>query len=245
MKIFKFGFCMVVSSALFFASCSTSHITISENEPVAIISVIGNSAIPWASDGTDDDDDDGNGILSNAVNKFIDGKNPEYLTGEDRVNYAEESFRDLLSDISGAKVLDKDEVLQSEAYEDLSSSIYNMFTSTVRATGYKDLTTIGAKKARVLMEAIGAESLVLLNFDFHKQLVNGSRQSGVVQGLVSMKVRVLNRNGKEILNKTITKTTESLKIKGRSYNKDEFVGLFPDAIDNAIRDCIVTYMLGE
>ncbi len=248
-KIMKKSFVIAFFAVAIFAfsSCAAKVITISEHEPVALISVIGNTALPWqnSSISSNDDDDDGNGLLSNMVNKLIDGKNPELLTGLDRVDYAEASFRQLVSDVGGAEVLDKDDVVKSDAYIDLGQSYYNLLSATVSASDYKDLTTIGGKKARMLMDKINAKSLVLLHFDFQKKLNKGNRWNGDVSGVVNMKVKVLNERGKEVLNKTITTYTEPLQIRGRKYSKDELVALFPEAIDNAIREFVVTYFLGE
>lgn len=231
-------------SALLLASCGSTKVSLQENSPVVVLSILGNSQIPWTADDPNDPDEaESDGLLSSMVNKLIDGDNPEIVTAIDRLDYADDSLRHILPEITGCEILDKNTVLESEAYEDLKASYFNALSSTKRATGYKDLTTIGAKEARLAFQEFGAKSGILLNFTFQKKLLTGNKWNGELRGIVTMKAKVLNERGRELHNKTYTaQTTERIKISSHQYKKDKFVASINSAIDDVIRQFAVDLM---
>ena len=228
---------LAASASILLASCGSTKIAIQEHSPVAVFSIVGNSQVPWlADDPNDPDEADADGVLSSMVNKLIDGQNPEIVTALDRLDYADDSIHQILPEITGCEVLEKNVVLSSEGYDELKPSYFNLLASTKTATGYKDLTTVGSKNARIAMNKIGAKSALVLNFTFQKKLLKGNKWNGELCGLVTMKAKLLNERGKELLNKTyVAQTTERTKISSHKYDKDAFVNTLKEGIDNAIR----------
>lgn len=228
---------LAASASILLASCGSTKIAIQEHSPVAVFSIVGNSQVPWVADDPNDPDEaDADGVLSSMVNKLIDGQNPEIVTALDRLDYADDSIHHILPEITGCEVLEKDAVLSSEGYDELKPSYFNLLASTKTATGYKDLTTVGSKNARIAMNKIGAKSAIVLNFTFQKKLLKGNKWNGELCGLVTMKAKLLNERGKELLNKTyVAQTTERTKISSHKYDKDAFVNTLKEGIDSAIR----------
>lgn len=225
-------------------ACKSVPIAINEQGPVAIISVIGNPALPWdIGDAEAESADDGNGVLTTLVNKLVDGSNPELQTGKDRLDYAVDSLRAALEENAGVEVISNETLLNSEAYRNINESLFNMIDSRIGATNFKMLTTLGSKRARLLMEEIGAKSLIFLDFDFRKTSSSGTKWTGNVIPVLTMKVHLLNAKGREVINRSFTlKGADSVRISNRKYDKDALVDLYPALIDNAINQFIVTYI---
>lgn len=231
-------------AALAAFSCSSSNLSISDSGPVALISVVGNASAPWIDpELTDDENEDVNGLLSTAVNKLLDGSNPEILTAESRLDYAEETFRLHLAEFAGVEVLGREDVVESDAYKKLKKSYFNALVATKNADGYKDLTTFGAKNARILMREIGAKSLVRLEFEFRKEISRGDKWNGEVRAVVNMSANLMNERGKTVLNRQYSvRSSETVHIDSLKYDRDAFVELFPEIIDESIDKFIVDCM---
>ncbi|MBR4321274.1 hypothetical protein [Treponema sp.] len=231
-------------SAFIFASCGSTKIAMQEHSPVAVFSIVGNSQVPWTADDPHNPDEaESDGVLSSMVNKLIDGQNPEIVTAVDRLDYADDSIRQIFPEMTGCEILSKDAVIDSEAYKDLSPSYFNLLASTKTATNYKDFTTIGAKKARIALEKIGAKSAIILNFTFQKKLLKGNKWNGDFCGVVTLKAKLLNSRGKEIINKTYeVQTSERTRVSSHKYDKNAFVATFNEAIDSAIRQFALEFV---
>lgn len=226
--------------ALIFASCGTTKISLQENSPVALISVIGNSQVPWVSEESEETTPTGEpeaeGLLTSLANKFSDSNNPEILTAIDRLDYACDSFVENLPEITGYEILPKDDVVKSDAYIYTGASYFNIMNSSKSATDFKDLSIIGAKNARILMQEVGAKSAAILSLTFQKDVVKGTKSSGSIAGIVTLKAKLLDNRGREVINKIFTANTcEPIKIIHMQYNKDNLVEALDGAIDDVIR----------
>ncbi|MBQ9205432.1 MAG: hypothetical protein IJ158_01820 [Treponema sp.] len=224
----------------FFTSCASTKISLKEYSPVAVISIVGNTQVPWvdaeAEDGTATGEPEAENLLTSMVNKLVNGQNPEIVTAVDRLDYAFDSVNQNFPELIGLEVLPKDTVISADYYDSLHSSYFNLLAATKKATGFKDLSTIGAKSARYLLEAVGGKSALLLSFTFQKDVAKGSRSNGTIVGIVTMKAKLLNSRGKEILNKIYTaKTAEPIKIKRSEYDTDSLLTGLEEAIDSAVR----------
>lgn len=236
-----------ISSLAFFAflfiSCGSTKISLKNSSPAAIISVIGNSQIPWVdseAEETATGEPETEGLLTSMVNRATDAQNPELLTAVDRLDYAYDSAALLIPEITGCQILSKEELTSSEAYTYLSPTYFNMLSPTKTATDLKDLSVIGAKNARYLMDSTGTKSLISFSFTFQKDLVSGSKSNGMLGGLVTLKAKFLNDRGSEVLNRIYAaKTSEPVKILRSQYNKDLLLESFNDAIDSTIRQFCV------
>lgn len=229
-----------VSIAFVLTSCASTKISLQESSPVAVISIIGNTQVPWIDEDDETvlatDEPEAESLLTSMASRIMDSNNPEILTAVDRLDYAFDSASMNILEMTGCAVLPKEEVLSSEAYTYLTPSYFNSLTPTKTATDFKDLTTIGAKNARYLMDSIGAKSLLILSFTFQKDVVKGTKTNGAIGGVVTMKAKLLNNRGREIVNKIfVAKTSEPIKIMRGQYNKDSLVEQLENTIDDVMR----------
>ena len=240
MKKFNTLSLALVSIAFVLTSCASTKISLQESSPVAVISIIGNTQVPWIDEDDETvlatDEPEAESLLTSMASRIMDSNNPEILTAVDRLDYAFDSASMNILEMTGCAVLPKEEVLSSEAYTYLTPSYFNSLTPTKTATGFKDLTTIGAKNSRYLMDSIRAKSLLILSFTFQKDVVKGTKTSGAIGGVVTMKAKLLNNRGREIVNKIfVAKTSEPIKIMRGQYNKDSLVEQLENTIDDVMR----------
>ena len=240
MKKFNTLSLALVSIAFVLTSCASTKISLQENSPIAVISIIGNTQVPWVDEEEDTvlatDEPEAESLLTSMASRILDSNNPEILTAVDRLDYAFDSASMNILEMTGCAVLPKEEVLSSEAYNYMTPSYFNSLTPTKTATGFKDLTTIGAKNARNLMDSIGAKSLLIFSFTFQKDVVKGTKTNGAIGGVVTMKAKLLNNRGREVLNKIFAaKTSEPIKIMRGQYNKDSLVEQLENTIDDVMR----------
>lgn len=240
MKKFNTLSLALVSIAFVLTSCASTKISLQESSPVAVISIIGNTQVPWIDEDDETilatDEPEAESLLTSMASRIMDSNNPEILTAVDRLDYAFDSASMNILEMTGCAVLPKEEVLSSEAYTYLTPSYFNSLTPTKTATGFKDLTTIGAKNARYLMDSLGAKSLLILSFTFQKDVVKGTKTNGAIGGVVTMKAKLLNNRGREVLNKIfVAKTSEPIKIMHGQYNKDSLVEQLENTIDDVMR----------
>lgn len=240
MKKFNTLSLALVGIAFVLTSCASTKISLQESSPVAVISIIGNTQVPWIDEDDETvlatDEPEAESLLTSMASRIIDSNNPEILTAVDRLDYAFDSANLNILEMTGCAVLPKEEVLSSEAYNYMTPSYFNSLTPTKTATGFKDLTTIGAKNARNLMDSIGAKSLLILSFTFQKDVVKGTKTNGAIGGVVTMKAKLLNNRGREVLNKIFAaKTSEPIKIMHGQYNKDSLVEQLENTIDDVMR----------
>lgn len=239
--------CGMISLGFFAGCASTAKVDLSANSPVALVSVIGNSSIPWVKEDEGNDVKSGSdGLLTNMVNKMIDGDNPEMTTAVDRLDYAAESFSKIMPEMTGCEVLPSDQVINNESYQDLRGSFYNSLISTKSATNYKDFTTLKGKNAAKLISELNAKSLAILNFTFEKKLTKGNKWNGECQVIVTMKAKILDEKGKELVNKTYSsQSAKVVRIRNHKYEKQEIADNSYDEIDNVIRKFATEFLSGE
>lgn len=236
----------VCVSALFLlllsAGCASTKIALSEYSPAAVISVTGTNLVMWQSESQDSDEDDSDNILTGMANRILDSRNPEIETAVDRLDYADESFRRIAGEISGLAVLPKESVVDSDIYKYSYRSLFNVFSDSTCATEYKDMTVIGAKRARVLAEGIGAKSLVAMDFNFKKALARGTRHDGQVAAAITMKIKLTDEKGHEAVNKEYSKISKNTTpIKGGYYDKKVLVSLINETIDDLITQFAIEF----
>lgn len=239
MKLNKLFLGLGAAATVFFTGCASNNLALSNHSPIAIIGVEGNPSIYLVDENYNTDEDEG-GVLSASVNKFIEANNPEFLTAQDRVDYGEEYLRIALTDLAGAEVLDRDFVTSSDDYVYAKGNgLLGFMDPSISATNYqKNMMTIGAKKARMLMDALGAKGLVSAKFEFDKK-----KGSNSITAVVKMKVNFIDNRGKNIISKDyMAESTESVRTIGGKYNKDEFVELFPATIESVINKFVVEYI---
>ena len=229
-----------------FSSCqSVKTISFNDISPLAIISVTGTNLVAWQDTEENDNDDELNtdGAFNSLVNRVIDSKNPEILTAVDRLDYAEESFRLIANELVSAKVLSKEKVINSDIYKYSYRSLFNSLSDSTCATGYKDMTVIGAKKARLLIQGLEAKSLVAMDFNFKKILASGNKRNGQVAAAITMKMKILDEKGRAAVNKDYYRqSSQTVLIQGGYYDKDALIEIINTTIDELITAFVVEYM---
>ena len=211
---------------------------------MAVISIIGTNLVAWHEQTQNDNDESlsTDGAFNALLNKAIDSKNPEIATAVDRLDYADESFRRIMEETAGLQILDKSKVVDTDVYEYTRGSFYNSLSDSVCATGYKDMTVIGAKKARMLEAELGAKSLATMDFNFKKTVIKGNRQNGRLAAFVTMKVKILDERGREFINKEYTGVSaRSTPIISGYYKKEELLSLINETIDGLITQFAVEF----
>lgn len=230
-------------AASIFSGCATSHIELTDYSPLAVISVTSNKNIPWTYDKYNQEDEGSMDVLSDALNRLIEKKNPELNTFQDRIDYAEESIHYILPDLAGVEILDKNSVVGSDVYDLTRKSYFNGIAAVACADGYKDITTINGKNARILIDELGVNGLLIFDFDFRKDLVEGNTAHGKIAAYVMLHVKLIDDRGMEILNREIeARSAHSVIVEGGSYSKDQLVDLMPEAIDAAISQYAVSFL---
>ncbi len=226
-------------AALFLLSgCeSTKNVSLDGMSPMALISVAGTNLVSWQEKTKNDSDEtlSTDGAFNALLNKAIDGKNPEIATAVDRLDYADESFRRIMAETAGVQLLEKSKVVSSDIYEYTRGSFYNSLSDSLCATGYKDMSVLGAKRARIIEEELGAKSLASMDFSFKKVIVKGNKQKGEMAALVTMKIKILDERGREFINKEYTRKSEkSMSILSGYYKKEELLQFINETIDDLI-----------
>ena len=234
---------LLAGAGLIFTGCGSTKIALKEHSPVAVFSIIGSTQITWTSDSPEEyGQNQSGGVLGTLVNKFLDGENPEITTAVDRLDYADDSIRQILPELTGCELLDRADVVSSEAYANLSASHFNTLSAVSSATNYKDFTTYSAKEIRGAMKELGAKTAVLLHFNFQKKILTGNRWNGKFCAIVTMRVRLVNEKGKEYFKGTFTaRAADKVKISSRQYDKDALVESVKPAIDSVIRQFALSF----
>lgn len=250
-KLLKlFSLIMAAVFAAVFTGCKSTPVYLNDSNPVVILSVISNPRIPWDAEsmdanrsGDEDYDEEGKGLLTNLVGKVVDKSNPEVQTAQDRVDYAADALTALLSETGGIEVVPHEKLDESKYYRGLGNNVFNYLESTSVATDYINDMQVGAKTARMIMEDIGAKGMVMASFTFQKTVTKGTTWNGELAAKVKMKIRLLDENGKQVVDKEYTVLSEEkFEIYKRKYDKDALVEAFQPTIDNAINQFIVQHI---
>lgn len=234
------------AAAFLLAGCASTKLDLAPYSPMAIIDVEGSSVV-WEEAGEFDyeaQEDEGGGVLATAANKLLNSKNPELLTAQDRMDYAEESLRRALVETCGVELIDKDKLLESNTYQYGILNLLKVLNTNTTAEGYAPgLTKLSTWKARELMEEIGAKSIISAEFEITKKV-----EKKKMHPIVSMKIKIQNERGKLILDKEFTaEGADGVQTYGayNKYNKDDFVELINPLIDDVINRFAVEYAAND
>ena len=235
MKKFILSVLTSVSALFFLGACKSAPVYITDNSPVAIITIIGNPDMPWLSE--DESEDSTSGLITGTMNTLLGTENPEISGAVDRLDYADESVRKILPEVAGCKIINKSDVISSKRYKKLGESYFNFLDSIKRGTNYKDFTTIGGKNARMLAKELNANSLLIMDLNCFKKRVNTHACCAVID----LKMKVISSKGKEIINKTYRTESKNVEKDGSYYDQDELIAAIPAAIDAAVMQFALEY----
>src|SRR5574344_2755897 len=134
-----------------FISCQSTKITVADYSPTAIISVCGNSSIPWyiePKDRTSEDDGESGGMLSGLVNRALGATNPEIITVQERIDYAADALERAITEKSGMTLLDHSVVENTPLFKSNGNSFFSDIGDDVPADGYKVIASTSSKRNR-------------------------------------------------------------------------------------------------
>ena len=105
-------------------------------------------------------------------------------------------------------------------------------TTTITADGYRDIRSPDKYKMRKLAAELDANSFVVIHFEFFKKITKGTAINGLASPYVKMKVKLYDREGKEIKAKTyVEQGSETVETGGRNWDKEKLVAMYPEVID--------------
>ena len=244
----KTGLILCVAAAVLcgfsLAGCASSKIEKDSISPLAVITVAGNNGLPWYVLTKDGAEPSANkGLLQNAINnKFFD-ENPEYASSYNRLDYAEDAMRRIFNDVAGIEFVDKETVTSSKKYKGMSQGMLSALNTTITATGYRDLRSPNGFDMKKLCAEVGAKGCVVLDFEFFKKTTTGTSISGEAVPYVKMRVKMYDSTGKEIKYKSYKlQGSESIKIKGRKYDEEAFVAMYPEVIDQLLTQAALEFV---
>ena len=237
----KIFLALLTLTSFVFAGCSSAKVDFSAYSKAALICVRGNSTLPWYVPKSAMDSDEkkkantGDGLLTRALHAATNNTDPEFNTGFERLDYAEDAFRQIVCQNTHIEVLEKSEVVTSKKYKILGEGLFKSLNSSICATDYKNLSEIGRADAEYLLKDVGADCGVILSFQFNKKIKTGNKKYGEFVPYGELLVTVVNSKGKEILHKKYSADgAKSIKVQGKGYDKEELVALYPELIDTLI-----------
>lgn len=230
--------------ALISMGCASAPVHLETLGPVAFMCLSSNVNVPYET-GEVRDDEYGteDGMVSNAMNRWLGKDNPEIILGPDRLTYANEQFVRALEENAGIATIDKETVFDSEVYQSIGGSLLEFADVRLRCEGYKNIDYLGSKKARMFCKQTGAKSMIYVNFTFKKEIRKGHKLKGEVGALAKMNIVVFDENNNEVINDDFElRSAKTVEIDMLDYDKDEIADMFPELIDILINQFIVKYM---
>ena len=212
--------------------CQSAKKDFSVYSPCITVSVVGNSTLPWYEEVNGEKTSAATGTLQNLIDKKFMSTDPEFYTSYERLDYAEDSVRIIFNELLGLQVLEKADLISTDAWKNTKEGFLTSLNTTVCATDLKDLRSISKYNVRNLCRETGAKGAILLNFEFFKKIVRGNKVVGEVSPYVTMNMRILDETGREQFYKTFKATgSDSVKIQGRDYDKNALTEKYRDVID--------------
>lgn len=226
----------------FFYSCKSIPADLKSYNPVVIMTVYSNPSVPWYDEQTKSETVN-DGILSGAVNRLINKKNPELTTVQERIDEASAMLSERMRDF-GLDVIDPTVLKDSPAYKKAGKNFLDYLGNTVPATGYDAITSSNGKLNRATCKETGAKSTVYVKFRFQKVYAKkGVRNVGVAARLV-MTVFATDAEGKKILSKEYKAVSEEYTdlIKSSDWDKEKLLSFFPALENKLITEFLTDYV---
>ena len=222
-NISKFTIIPLLGLVPFFYACASTPANLRDYSPVAVMTVYSNPSVPWFDEKSKTDSVE-DGILSGAINRLINKKNPETEKEavQERIDYAGQ--------------------LLSARIRDFGMEAITPESNTVPAAGYEAIASSNGKMNRMICKETGAKSVIYVNFRFQKVMVkDGVRNTGVAPR-VAMTVFATDNTGKKIISKEYSAISEDYTnlIKSSEWDKEKVVSQFP-----ALTDKVITQFLSE
>ena len=196
--------------------------------PACVLAVSGNASVPWFENNSNSERTEG--ILTAKINSKINKDDYERITSVERLDRACESVFSALGK-NGFQFFEKDAVLNSAAYKNCGEGSAKYLSTENCASGFKKFFDLDKKTAKKFMAAYKAKSAWFFDFEFRKVRKNNR----AVAGLVIMKVRVVDENGKEVLARRYSQESgTALPLSGNAYDKKELSELLSATVDEVL-----------
>ena len=234
----------VVFSALFFAftSCASTKTDLSSYNPIAIMTVYSNNSVPWYDENNSNKQSD-DGILTGAVNRAINKKNPVLETAQERIDVAAELLSRRMR-ATGLSVIDPSVLQDCTSYKNAGKNLFDYLGNTIPANGYDSLTSSSGKLNRAMCNETNAKSVLYVNFVFQKTYVKDGVHNKGVAARVVMKVYGTSAEGKTIIHQEYSAVSNEYTpiVKSSQWNKEELCSYFPTVINTVITQFLNDYM---
>lgn len=234
MKKTLFSIIATLGIGLFFASCGT-QINLADYSQTALVGIEGNEIIYTVDNYNEVKDEDKAGIITSAVNKKLNGNNPEYETAQDRIVYAEESLLRTLNEINGINFLDKETVISAKSYKvDTFLGAADLLNPAVTPDGYKaGMFFQNRKSFQKIIKETNADSIIVAKFEFDRK-----ETLGKFYAVVKMRIKFIDASGRQLLNKeyvSVSSTYVETDLGfNQTYDREEFIKLYPEVTDAVI-----------
>ncbi len=241
-NISKFTILPFLGLIPFFYACASTPANLRDYSPVAVMTVYSNPSVPWFDEKSKTESVE-DGILSGAINRLINKKNPETEKEavQERIDYAGQLLSARIRDF-GMEAITPESNPDCSAYKNAGKTFSDYLGNTVPAAGYEAIASSNGKMNRMICKETGAKSVIYVNFRFQKVMVkDGVRNTGVAPR-VAMTVFATDNTGKKIISKEYSAISEDYTdlIKSSEWDKEKVVSQFP-----ALSDKVITQFLSE
>lgn len=231
---------MLVSLAsVFLTGCVSTRASLKSYTPVAVLTVYGNSQLPWYDATTTASSDyaatqTGDGLLTGALNRLIDNANPETTLAHERIDDAAAQLKAALEQ-KGIETVSLEKIKDCKSYKHKGSFIFDYVNNTTPADGYETLQSSSAKLNKLIASETGAKSELYVSFKFEKQKVlDGVHEVGV-QARVTMAVYGADSEGKTIISKEYAATSSAYtELSNNTWNKEKVCSYIQDTVTDVI-----------
>lgn len=235
------GFSKIISAAVVaaslctgFVSCASAKIEAADVTPVAIFSIVSNDHLPWYElDKNGKLKSTGRGLLATVINPDQSFESKNKYGAIDRLNFAEDSIKRVLSENLNIEFIDKETVINSKKYKNLNSVNLNGLNNFVSPEGYRIMEYPKSYGVLTLLKDVKANSGLILSFRFYREKISGTKANGESGAVVIMRASFFDKKGKKIFEKTYTgRSTDTATARDNDLDKEKLYELYNEAIEN-------------
>ncbi|MFA6936931.1 MAG: hypothetical protein WCQ67_01730 [Treponema sp.] len=223
-------------------SCKSTKIEPASYSPTGVVSVYGNSSLPWyvnPRDMTSDTDNEGGGMLSGLVNRALGANDPEIQTVNSRIDNAADMFSKMVQEKLGMQVVEHSKIEETPMYKANGINFLTNVGDNVAAEGYKPIESAGSKFNKTVSKQSGVKSLMYVNFIFYKEKSFSGIVNQVVSARTRMTVKIYDDKGRNIWNKQYSAaSSNSVPYQSAKWDKEELCTFYPEVVENVINQFI-------
>ena len=237
----KAGLVFLAISLIFLAiGCASSGnaVLLADRAPIALVSMVSNGYINWQDDPIDPKQPAG----------FFTDRNlrrdPDLILlarADDLINTAESMFRDAVAASPLINLAERDEVLFSGAYQNAQ---LRRAQDMVKPDDYRFVNSKDKAFLSALAGETGIQRCMFVEFVFSKKMTGGLGKNGYFRAELTMKVSVLDAQGKSIFRDSYSLWSDStIRVSGSLYSESEVMELFESALGDVYREFLLELSL--